>query len=190
MNGDDFGRLAYLALLLAAVGGWVMVEYRQRLGQALRVALAWGLIFVGLMAGYGLWNDLQRDIRSAQVVQGGRVEIPRAPDGHYYLRLAVDGHEMEFMVDTGATGIVLSPDDATAVGIELSSLDYLGQAVTANGVVRTARVSLDSVVLGPFEDEGVTAFVNEAAMQGSLLGMDYLGRFSIQISGDRMILTR
>ena len=61
MNGDDLGRLAYLGLLLTAVGGWVIVEYRQRLGQALRVAMAWGLIFVGLMAGYGLWNDLRRD---------------------------------------------------------------------------------------------------------------------------------
>ena len=190
MNGDDLGRLAYLGLLLAAIGAWVIVEYRQRLGQALRVAMAWGLIFVGLMAGYGLWADLRRDIRSDQVVEADRVEIPRDRDGHYYLRLQVDGHEMEFMADTGATGIVLSPEDAAAVGIDLGGLNYLGQAETANGVVRTARVSLDNVVLGPFEDRGVTAFVNEAAMQGSLLGMDYLGRFSIQISGDRMILTR
>ncbi|MEO5614151.1 MAG: TIGR02281 family clan AA aspartic protease [Cypionkella sp.] len=190
MNGEDLGRLAYLGLLLAAVGGWVIVEYRQRLGQALRVAMAWGLIFVGLMAGYGLWADLRRDVRSDQVVQADRVEIPRDRDGHYYLRLQVDGHEMEFMADTGATGIVLSPEDAASVGIDLGGLNYLGQAETANGVVRTARVSLDSVVFGPFEDRGVTAFVNEAAMQGSLLGMDYLGRFSIQISGDRMILTR
>ena len=190
MNGDDLARLAYLALLLAAVGGWVMVEYRQRLGQALRVAMAWGLIFVGLMAGYGLWNDLRRDIRSDQVVVAGRVEIPRGRDGHYYLRLKIDGHEMLFLVDTGASGIVLSPEDAVAMGIDLGGLHYLGQAETANGVVRTARVSLDSVALGPFEDRGVTAFVNEAAMQGSLLGMDYLGRYSIQISGDRMILTR
>ena len=106
MNGEDFGRLAYLALLLAAVGGWVMVEYRQRLGQALRVAVAWGLIFVGVMAGYGLWHDLRRDIRAEQVVGADRVEIPRASDGHYYLRLKVDGHEMEFMADTGATVLV------------------------------------------------------------------------------------
>ena len=190
MNGDDLGRLAYLVLLLAAVGGWVMVEYRQRLGQALRVAAAWGLIFVGVMAGYGLWHDLRRDIRAEQVVGADRVEIPRDQDGHYYLRLNIDGHEMEFMADTGATGIVLSPEDAAAVGVDLGGLAYLGQAETANGVVRTARILLDRMVLGPFEDRDVTAFVNEAAMQGSLLGMDYLGRFSIQIAGDRMILTR
>ncbi|GLS87607.1 aspartyl protease [Cypionkella aquatica] len=190
MNGEDFGRLAYLGLMLAAVAGWIMVEYRQRLGQAMRVALAWGLIFQGVMAGYGLWSDIRRDILPEQVVSPGRVEIPRHQDGHYYLRLKVDGHEMEFMADTGATGIVLSAEDAASVGIDLAGLEYLGQAETANGVVRTARVSLESVVLGPFEDQGVTAFVNEAAMQGSLLGMDYLGRFSIQITGDRMILTR
>jgi len=190
MNGDDLGRLAYLVLLLAAVGGWVMVEYRQRLGQALRVAAAWGLIFVGVMAGYGLWHDLRRDIRAEQVVGADRVEIPRDQDGHYYLRLQVNGRDLQVMADTGATHIVLSPEDAARLGFDPGTLNYLGEANTANGVVRTARISLDQVSLGPFQDEAVTAYVNEAAMDGSLLGMEYLGRFSIQISGDRMILTR
>lgn len=190
MNGDDLARLAYLGLLLAAVGGWVVVEYRQRLGQALRVALAWGMILVGLMAGYGLWQDLRRDIRPDQMVVAGRVEIPRSPDGHYYLRLQVNGQDLQLMADTGATHIVLSPEDAARLGFDPGRLNYLGEANTANGVVRTARISLDQVSLGPFQDDAVTAYVNEAAMDGSLLGMEYLGRFSIQISGDRMILTR
>lgn len=190
MNGDDLGRLAYLGLLLAAVGGWVIVEYRQRLGQALRVALAWGLIFVGLMAGYGLWNDLRRDIRPDQMVTTDRVEIPRAQDGHYYVRLLVNGREMTFMADTGASNIVLSPGDAASLGIDVAGLNFFGEANTANGVVRTARVKLDQVDLGPFQDSGVTAFVNEAPMEGSLLGMDYLGLFSIRIEGDKMVLTR
>jgi aspartyl protease family protein len=179
-----------LGLLLASVAGWVMVEFRSRLGEAARMALAWGLIFLGVAAGYGLWQDLRRDIRPEQTADASKVEIPRAEDGHYYLRLNVNGHEVVFMADTGATNIVLSPEDAQAIGIDLSSLAYLGQAETANGVVRTARVSLDSVSLGPFTDTDIPAKVNETAMQGSLLGMDYLGRFSIQIAGDKMVLTR
>ena len=68
MDGDTFGRFLYLALLLAAVGGWVLVEFRQRMGQTLRAATAWGLIFLGVMAGYGLWKDIRRDILPRQMV--------------------------------------------------------------------------------------------------------------------------
>ena len=60
--------IKYCLLLLAALGGWVLVEYRQRLGFALRTGLAWGMIFVGVAAGYGLWGDIRRDIRPSQTV--------------------------------------------------------------------------------------------------------------------------
>ena len=62
MDGETLARVGYLAIILVALGGWVLVEFRQRMGQALRMALAWGLIFVGVMAGYGLWSDIRRDI--------------------------------------------------------------------------------------------------------------------------------
>ncbi len=191
MESDQVGLLIYLGLLLAAVAGWIMVEYRQRLGQALRVALAWGMIFIGLMAGYGLWNDISNSAAPRQALgQAGELIIPRAQDGHYYMRILVNGQEITFMADTGATNIVLSPADAQALGMPPEDLRFLGEAVTANGTVRTARVALDAVSLGPFQDRDVTAFVNEADMDTSLLGMDYLGRFAIEIAGERMILRR
>ena len=57
-------------------------------------------------------------------------------------------------------------------------------------MVRTATVMLQDVALGPFRDDQIMAQVNEAEMQGSLLGMNYLGRFSVTMAGDEMILTR
>ena len=190
MDGNDTARLIYLGLLLAALGGWIMVEYRGRMGQALRTGLAWGMIFVGLMAGYGLWGDLRRDIRPMQSATGGMVTIPRAADGHYYPRLTINGQDLVFMADTGATSVVLSPGDARGLGIDPAALAYIGEARTANGIVRTATVTLRNVTFGPFHDATVTAQVNEADMDGSLLGMDYLGRFSVTMAGDQMILTR
>ncbi len=191
MDGDTIARMAYLGLLLAAVGGWVIVEYRQRLGLALRSAAAWGLIFIGAMAGYGLWTDIRTDIGPAQMtVADGRVELPRAPDGHYYATLVLNGTEVRFMADTGATNMVLSQQDARRIGIDPDTLIYLAEAQTANGTVRTARVTLDSVELGPFRDATFQAWVTDGEMEGSLLGMDYLGLFRIEIAGDRMILTR
>lgn len=190
MDSDDFGRLVYLGLLLAAVAGWGLSEYRGRIGQGLRSFLAWGMIVVGLMAGYGLWQDIRHDITPAQRASAEAVEIPRAADGHYYITLTIAGQEMEFMADTGASGVVLSRKDATRLGVDLQSLVYAGQSQTANGIVRTARVHLQEVVLGPFQDDSLGAYVNEGEMDGSLLGMDYLGRFAIEIAGDRMILRR
>ena len=189
MDGGDFGRLAYLLLILVAIGGWVIVEYRGRMGFALRSAAAWGLIFVGMAAGYGLWSDISRDGGRVQIIaENGRIEVPRGPDGHFYLTLTVGGVPVEFMADTGASNVVLSGDDARRVGIDPETLVYAGEASTANGTVRTARVALDDVSLGPVTDPQIRAYVTDGAMDLSLLGMDYLGRFRIEIDGDTMVL--
>lgn len=191
MDSESWGRAAYLGLLLMAVGGWALVEFRQRLGQALRFAVAWGLLFLAVAAGYGLWADIQRQSPARQMVTGeGEVELPRAADGHFYAELMIGDVPVFFMADTGATNMVLAPDDAARLGIDASGLTYLGEASTANGVVRTARVRLDPAVLGPFRDDDLVAYVTDGAMDISLLGMDYLRRFSIRIEGDRMILSR
>lgn len=191
MDGDTLGRMAYLVLLLIAVGGWVMVEYRQRLGVALRTAAAWALIFLGVLAGYGLWQDIRRDVLPRQsVTQSGQIELPRANDGHFYATLDINGTGVLFMADTGATNMVLSGKDAARLGIDPSALVFLGEAATANGVVRTARVTLPEVALGPFRDTDIAAYVTDGAMDISLLGMDYLRQFRIEIADDRMILSR
>jgi aspartyl protease family protein len=191
MDGEIFGRLAYLAILIVAVGGYLLVEFRGRMGQLVRGLMSWGLIVVGLMAGYGLWQDIGPGLMPQQsVAQTGEVTLPRAADGHYYLVLDVNGQPIEFMVDTGATNVVLSRADAMRIGMDPAALAYLGSAQTANGVVRTARVLLENVTLGDFADARLPAYVNDGEMDGSLLGMAYLGKFRIEITGDRMILRR
>jgi aspartyl protease family protein len=191
MDGEDFGRLAYLGILIVAVGGYLLVEFRGRFGQLARGMISWGLIIVGLMAGYGLWQDMGGQISPRQsVAVGGEITLPRARDGHYYITLDIDGTPLEFMVDTGATNVVLSRGDAQTLGIDPGGLVYLGTAQTANGTVRTARVILENVTLGQFADASLAAYVNDGDMDGSLLGMDYLGRYRIEIAGDQMILRR
>ena len=194
MKGMETGHwmnLIYLSVLLAAVGGWLLVEYRNRMGQALRTAVAWGLIFMGAMAGYGLWADLRTDILPRQMMtDAGTLTVPRAPDGHYYLTLEVNGQPVQFMADTGASNLVLSERDARRLGIEPESLTYPGRAMTANGPVQTARIRLPEVALGPFTDRDVPAYVTSGEMDISLLGMDYLGRFRIGIEQGQMTLSR
>jgi aspartyl protease family protein len=189
MDGETLARVGYLAIILVALGGWVMVEFRQRMGQALRMALAWGLIFVGIVAGYGLWSDIRQDVLPMQeVVDDRMIEVPRSADGHYYLTLSINGTEVPFMVDTGASGMVLAGVDAERLGIDPDSLMFLGEASTANGVVRTARVTLPTVELGPFRNQDFRAYVTEGDLDQSLLGMDYLGQFRMEFVGGKLIL--
>lgn len=191
MDGESFGRLIYLAILVVAVGGYLLVEFRGRFGQMARGLMAWGLLFVGVMAGYGLWTDMRTQLNPRQaVLESGSIELPRAADGHYYLTLKIGGKPIEFMVDTGATNVVLSDADARKLGFDPGQLVYLGTVSTANGVVRTARIMLEDVSLGALHDDRLAAYVNDGEMDGSLLGMDYLGRFHIEITANKMILTR
>lgn len=190
MSSENFASVLYLALLLAALGGWALVEYRGRLGEMARVAAAWALIFLAVAAGYGLWGDLRTTIAPQQTASTDRVTIPRAEDGHYYFTLDIGGKPLTLMADTGASQIVLSQSDASALGIDLANLNYLGTAMTANGEVRTARAALGQIRLGPFVDEGISAFVSDGDMDGSLLGMSYLSRFNIALRDGKMELTR
>ena len=192
MTGDEIARVFYLALIGFAVAGWAFSESRGGFGPFLKRMLIWCFIFLGAIGGYGLWEDIRNDVAPRQsVLGGGVIEVPRAFDGHYYLTLEVEGRPVEFVVDTGATDIVLSRDDAERLGIDTARLRYTGFANTANGTVRTARVALETLSLGGITDRNVPAVVNEGEMDGSLLGMRYLQRFSrLEISNGKLLLER
>jgi aspartyl protease family protein len=191
MDNADLPRLIYLVILGAAMIGWLVTESRNSLGRTARSLLVWGLLFIGLMAGYGLWGDIRNDILPRQSVleNGAGIAVPRSQDGHFHLTLNVDGVPVDFLVDTGATDIVLTLEDARRVGIDPENLAFLGRARTANGVVETAYTRVGSVGLGPIRFDGVEVAVNGGEMEGSLLGMAFLSRFGrIEIADNRLLL--
>jgi len=113
MNPDDLARLSYLVLLGVAVVGWFIAQNRGGLGKAAQQAMVWGLIFIGVIAGFGLWNDIQRDLAPSQaLLSDGRIEVPVSRDGHYHLTLGINGTPIDFVIDTGASQIVLTREDA------------------------------------------------------------------------------
>ena len=192
MSTDQILQITFLVLMGGAIFASYLVSQRGQMGRVAQQASIWGLIFVGVIAAAGMWDDISRNVLPRQQVgAAGEVILPQQADGHYYVQLGVNGVPVDFVVDTGASQIVLSREDAARAGIDPAELRYLGSASTANGVVRTANVRLDSVSLGPLTETGVPAVVNEGEMFGSLLGMSYLSRFSnIQIRDGELVLTR
>ncbi|WP_291731120.1 TIGR02281 family clan AA aspartic protease [Leisingera sp. F5] len=193
MGEFEIGRVIYLVALLVAVGSWVFVQNRQSIGKTLQMFAVWGFIFLGVIASYGLWEDIRQTVRPQQsvAVEAGRVEVPRAPDGHYYLTLEVNGAAVPFLVDTGASEVVLNARDAERAGIDTDTLAYLGRARTANGEVRTASVWIEEMSLGGITDTDVRVWVNQGELEQSLLGMGYLQRWSsIEIRNGALVLTR
>ncbi|MEM9550630.1 MAG: TIGR02281 family clan AA aspartic protease [Pseudomonadota bacterium] len=193
MDINDTMSLIYLVLLGTAIVGWFIAQNRQSLGKVMQSALVWAFIFLGAIAGFGLWEDIRQTVQPTQSIvdADGTIEVPRSGDGHYYLRLDVNGMPVTFVVDTGASNVVLTQGDAERIGIATEDLAFIGRAQTANGTVRTAPVRLDTVSLGQFTDRNLPASVNEGQMSQSLLGMTYLNRWSrIEITNGALVLTR
>jgi aspartyl protease family protein len=120
--------------------------------------------------------------------QDGSIELERSPDGHFYADVRINGSFVHMLVDTGASAIALSRDDARSSGIATSigMNDVVGEG--ADGEVHGEYVKLDRVELGPLSAEGMDAIVLNSGGQ-SLLGQAFLSKFkSVQIEGDRMVL--
>ncbi|MCX8508178.1 MAG: TIGR02281 family clan AA aspartic protease [Rhodobacteraceae bacterium] len=192
MNSDTTARLIYLGLLLAAAIGPLFLSLRTAPARTLQQLLIWAFLFLGVIAIHGLWPDLKAALLPSRVrvMSENRIELRLAEDGHFHAELRVNGVAVTFLVDTGASGITLSREDAARVGIDPAELSFTGQAETANGAVTLAPIRLATVQLGPWKDHDIPAAVNNGAMQGSLLGMAYLGRFQMSSDGTRLILSR
>lgn len=192
MSTDQIMQLTYLVLLGGAIAGSAIVAGRNNMGKMAQQAAIWALIFVGVIGAYGLWDDISRDVNPRQaMIDDQTIVVPQRGDGHFHLTLDVNGTPVGFIVDTGASQVVLSRQDASRIGLDPANLTYSGAASTANGVVRTAPVVLDQVTLEGISDRDVRAVVNEGAMQTSLLGMTYLGRYDrIEIRNGELVLQR
>ena len=126
---------------------------------------------------------------SADLAGVSELMIKAEANGHFYVEAEIDGNTVDFIVDTGATNVALSPSDAKELGIRPRSSEYTIQMHTANGIVRAAPVLLDYVRLGPLEMRNVHATVQEAEMGISLLGLSFLSRLeSYEVRGNKLYL--
>jgi aspartyl protease family protein len=107
----------------------------------------------------------------------GVVEIRAGESGHFHAEAEINGRSIPVLVDTGATMLALTYEDAETAGILLRPSDFTQSVATANGIARVAPVTVDRVSIGDITVRGVAASVSEPGrLKMTLLGMSFLGR--------------
>ena len=104
--------------------------------------------------------------------------LAKTPDGHYWADAQVDGHAVHFLIDTGASSVFLTAQDARRLGLERAGLVFDQTVRTVGGDSLAAHVKLGSISVNGVRISDVDALVIERDMPSSLLGMSYLGRLS------------
>lgn len=191
-------QLTRVLMIFALVAGAAAVHARRDLSGAVRHLAVWIAIGTVVFAGYayrdlfsGFGQRMMGELLPHQAIQGadGSVTLRADATGHFVVEARVDGEAVRFLVDTGASDVVLSPADARRIGFDVAALAFTRRYRTANGIVEGAPVRLARVEIGPIRLTDVPASVNGAAMKRSLLGMSFLNRLSrYEVAGARMTL--
>lgn len=201
-ESGQFGSFVVLALWGTLIASAFLAR-GVRLRDTLRQAVIWLSIFLVLTAGYVLRYELQ-DLGNkvtAGLIPGSplsrtndeglaEVTLFRAPNGHFEADAKVNGANVRFLVDTGATSIVMTSDDARRVGIDPNTLAFTVVTRTANGTGRAARARIDVLEIGAIRRRNLPILVAEPdRLSSSLLGQVFLESLnSYERRGDRLTL--
>jgi aspartyl protease family protein len=127
---------------------------------------------------------------STQFAQAEKVEvrIASAEGGHYFTHGKINGVSVQFMVDTGATGIAMNHIEAERIGIDYRAGTSIS-VNTANGIIQAYSVVLSRVSVGNIELNQVTAAVSTTdSPEVILLGNSYLGKLDMSIVSGVLVL--
>lgn len=134
-------------------------------------------------------GDAPASVGQASSPRGDRIVLTAGFGGHFLTQGAINGRAVEFMVDTGATSVAMGVAEAERLGIDYRK-GRMGHSATANGVVTTYRIKLNSVRIGDVEVYDVDASVLPFNMGHILLGNSFLTRFQMTRFNNQMVLER
>jgi aspartyl protease family protein len=202
MDGDQIAQLVKYGMIAALIGSGVLASQRN-LGQAVRSLAIWSLIALALVTVYLYRNDAQ-DVASrltAGLIPGrastftdaqgfNTVVLYKASNGHFQADVSINGRNVPMMVDTGASMIALTYEDAERAGLDMAGLSFTSPVMTANGRAMMAPVTIPSLSIGGIERTNIRAGVAERGrMDESLLGMSFLQTLSaFSFEGDELKL--
>lgn len=202
LRNDDFARAMYLSILGIVIAAGI-VGSGMRFGAVTRSIAIWLAIILVLVAGYQYRYELQ-DIASrvtAGLIPGsplsiieedGRaaVMVERMANGHFETRVEINGTPVNVIIDTGATGTVLTAEDAGRIGFAPQDLVFNIPVMTANGRANAARAPSSEIRIGDIARQDMALLVAESGrLERSLLGMNFISSLSgFDMRGERLIL--
>ena len=199
LTGGRVEMLVYLVALLLVVSVLSLPLRRLGFGRLLTYAAAWVAIFGGGWFILDRSPAVHRYVERAQMPEqvealagpeGGEVRVRASLDGHFWVRALVNGQSVRFLVDTGASDVVLSVDTARRVGIDVSELRFNRPGIAANGPVQAAAARVDRFVVGPIVRERMPVSVLQGQIDINLLGMRFLRSLDgWRVEQDTLVLT-
>jgi len=172
----------YLLMAIMLVLGGLMAR-REPAARLLTLALAWVAIFA---AGFVLFTfrdnfgwvaqRLKAEAVGTPVQQGQETRIPMAIDGHFWVNAKVNGKDVKFLVDSGATTTTIDRGTAKAAGVEVSGRRDL-YVRTGNGVIRVASGRAASLTVGGITQRDVALEIADND-DLNVLGMNFLSSLS------------
>jgi len=188
--------IAIIAVLAAATG-WMIERDHPGLARGLRQSgylgmLAAGLLLVGQLAYTAERSDAALEVnrRPALTVTGSETIVPMASDGHFWVTAQVNGHELDFLIDTGATFTGMGRAVAAEIGIQPDPSQALLELETANGVITALVGKAATLRFGNIEVRGLPVAVpQDTADDTQVIGMNLLSQLaSWRVEGDKLIL--
>jgi len=168
----------YLLMAMMLVLGSLMAR-REPFARALTMALAWIAIFAGGFVLFTFRDDLgyvaqrlRAEATGQPVVQGQEIRIPMAIDGHFWVDGRLNGKEVKFLIDSGATMTTVGRGTAARVGMPVSPTR--NQIVrTGNGFIRVATGTAQTLQVGSIERDNISMHVADGD-DLNVLGMNFL----------------
>ena len=198
---SDTGDQAYLVKLcaiLVLLASGIAYGRRVDVKETVRNVALWAGIAAVLVFAYvsfpqiqNTFNNVRSELTPGYPVSTNASEMvfSKDRDGDFLIVGDANGTKVKFLVDTGASDIVLSPSDAQRIGIDTSKLSFDRRYGTANGEGRGAPFTLDALRIGSVEFRDVQVAINGTAMPTSLLGMAFLDRMkSFEFRGRKLYL--
>jgi aspartyl protease family protein len=194
--GDPY--MVRLVGMLALISTGLLFIREINLKQTIRNILIWTAVGGVLVIGFSFQNELRdlglrlrSDLVPGYPVQTGAHEmaLSEGDGGSFHVYGTVNDTRIRFLIDTGATDIVLDPQDALRLGINLDSLTFDRPFGSANGIGYGASLEVANLSVGAIHFSNVKVSINRAPMGSSLLGMAFLKRLkSYSVSGNKLIL--
>lgn len=182
MTNDVMLGSVYILMAIMLVLGSLMVR-RERAAKLLTMAVAWIVIFAAGFVLFTFRDDfgylaqrLRAEAIGSPVSEGRETRIPMAIDGHFWVNAKLNGRDVRFLVDSGATMTTIDRETAKDAGIEVSQ--RRDQFVrTGNGVIRVSSGRADELSVGTIvrRNVGLQVADNDDL---NVLGMNYLSTLS------------